>query len=147
MAKKAAKKESVKESKAKEPAKKAAAPKTAPKKEAAPKAEKAEKAPKAEKAEKAEAAPKKTAKEKKAEAARAAAAAAADAHWLELKEKYGKEKAQKYSMTGQYQANQGIEHPKLGWGFILTNNNDRLEVVFQDGVKILISNYNPNQKI
>jgi len=91
--------------------------------------------------------PKLSAKEKRAEAARVQLAADTDARWADLKDKHGKEKASKYSMTAQFQANQGLEHPKLGWGFILSNNNDRLEVLFQDGIKILISNYNSSQKI
>lgn len=144
MAKKAASKS---KAAAEKPAKKAAAPKE-------PK-EKVEKAPKAEKKaavskvktveEKAEA--KKVAKAKKDEAAAAAAAADANEKWLEIKEKHGKEKASKYSMHAQFQANSPIEHSKLGWGYILSNTNDRLEVLFQDGVKILISNYNASAKI
>jgi len=118
------------------------------KKEAAPKAAK-EKKPAASKAKSTEekAAAKKAAKAKKEEAAAAAAAQEANSKWLEMKEKHGKEKASKYSMTGQFQAQSPIEHPKLGWGYILTNNSDRLEVLFQDGVKILISNYNASAKI
>lgn len=135
MAKKAAKKESSKESSKPEKAlaKKAkaapAAEEAATAPEAPAKKEKAAKAPKATKAKKEEKAP------------------ATDGRWAELKEKHAKDKAAKYSMTGQFQANQAIEHPKLGWGFILSNNNDRLEVIFQDGVKILISNFNQGPKI
>jgi len=146
MAKKAAKKESAtKAPKAvavEKPVKKAAKP-------ASEKPEKAEKVVKAAKpaAEKAEAVPKQTAKAKRAEAARVAAAAEADARWTELKEKHGKDKAPKYSMTGQFAANTPLEHSKLGWGFVVNNVNDRLEVLFQEGIKILISNYNPDQKI
>ena len=29
----------------------------------------------------------------------------------------------------------------LGWGFILKNDNDRLEVLFETGIRMLISNY------
>lgn len=117
-----------------------------PKKEAAPKV-KAEKkaAPKKTAEEKAEA--KKAAKAKKEQAAAAAAASEANEKWLEMKEKHGKEKASKYSMTGQFQAQSPIEHPKLGWGYIMANNNDRLEVLFQEGIKVLISNYNASAKI
>lgn len=130
---KAAAKEPVK-AVAKEPVEKA--PKKAPK----PKKDSVE-------ASGAEVVPKKTAKEKKQEAARVAAAIEADAKWSDYKEKHGKEKAPKYSMTAQFQPNTPLEHSKLGWGFILTNVNDRLEVLFQDGIKVLISNYNSSQKI
>lgn len=61
--------------------------------------------------------------------------------WREMREKFAKEKAPPYSMAAQFQAEQPIEHKVLGWGYVLTNNNDRLEVLFETGVKILISNY------
>jgi hypothetical protein len=34
-----------------------------------------------------------------------------------------------------------LMHKVLGWGFVLSNLNDRLEVLFKDGIKVLISNY------
>ncbi len=61
--------------------------------------------------------------------------------WLELKDKYAKEKAAAYAMAATFEAHQPIQHKSLGWGLILSNNNDRLEVLFETGVKILISNY------
>ncbi|MFN7727851.1 MAG: hypothetical protein ACK5P7_01710 [Bdellovibrio sp.] len=144
MAKKAASKASKvgvekveKAEKVEKPKKEAAAPKVKAEKKAPAKVKTLE--------EKAEA--KKVAKEKKVQAAAAAAAHEANEKWLEMKDKHGKEKASKYSMTGQFQAHSPIEHPKLGWGYIINNNNDRLEVLFQEGVKILISNYNASAKI
>ena len=62
--------------------------------------------------------------------------------WSLLKEEHSDAETLKYNMTQQYGTSQPIVHPKLGWGFILSNNNDRLEVLFESGVKILISNYN-----
>lgn len=61
--------------------------------------------------------------------------------WRELREKFAKERAHVYSMSAQFEANQPIEHKVLGWGYILANNNDRLEVLFESGLKMLISNY------
>lgn len=61
--------------------------------------------------------------------------------WRELREKFSKEKAPAYNMASQFEPDQPLEHKVLGWGYILTNNNDRLEVLFETGVKILISNY------
>lgn len=61
--------------------------------------------------------------------------------WRDLKERYGKDKASTYNMSAQFEAEQPLEHKVLGWGYILTNNQDRLEVLFETGVKILISNY------
>jgi hypothetical protein len=61
--------------------------------------------------------------------------------WMDLKNKYGKEKAVPYSMSAQYRAMQPIQHKVLGWGYIFYVLNDRLEVLFEQGVKHLISNY------
>ena len=66
------------------------------------------------------------------------------AKWLELQKRHGKEKAYTYKMTEQFEALKPINHKVLGWGFILTNENDRLEVLFQNGIKMLISNYKAN---
>lgn len=46
-----------------------------------------------------------------------------------------------YNMRKSYDARTPIEHKILGWGYILANKNDRLEVLFKDGIKFLISNY------
>lgn len=86
-------------------------------------------------------------KEKKSAAAVKAAAAAAAAlneeqkKWAELKEKFGSEKASTYSMSGVYSSQTPLTHKVLGWGFVLSNVNDRLEVLFESGKKVLISNY------
>ena len=62
--------------------------------------------------------------------------------WQEYKSKYGAEKAPNYMMSGVYEVNSGLNHKVLGWGFIISNTSDRLEVLFESGKKILISNYN-----
>jgi len=61
--------------------------------------------------------------------------------WQELFKRYGKEKAVSYKMSDEFQALKPINHKILGWGFILTNENNRLEVLFENGIKVLISNY------
>jgi hypothetical protein len=106
------------------PLKKAAVPAAEVKAEKPAKAPKEPKAPKLTKAEKA--AIKISSEDQK--------------RWLEYQEKHGDEKPQKYTMAGQFEAQKPIEHPKFGWGFILTNIEDRLEVVFESGIKFLISN-------
>lgn len=63
------------------------------------------------------------------------------AKWAELFKKYGKEKASTYKMTEQYSSLMPLQHKVLGWGFVLTNENDRLEVLFENGIRMLISNY------
>jgi hypothetical protein len=60
--------------------------------------------------------------------------------WLEYQDRYGNERPQKYTMTGQFEAQRPIEHPKFGWGFVISNIEDRLEVLFDSGVRFLISN-------
>jgi len=66
------------------------------------------------------------------------------AKWQELNKRHGKEKAQVYKMTEVFEAMKPIQHKVLGWGFVLTNENNRLEVLFENGIKMLISNYKPS---
>jgi hypothetical protein len=66
------------------------------------------------------------------------------AKWIELNKRHGKDKADNYKMTETFEAAKPIQHKVLGWGFVLTNDNDRLEVLFENGIKMLISNYKPN---
>jgi hypothetical protein len=63
------------------------------------------------------------------------------AKWSELNKKYGRDKALTYKMTESYSSLIPLQHKVLGWGFILTNENDRLEVLFENGIRMLISNY------
>lgn len=63
------------------------------------------------------------------------------AKWAELNKKYGKDKAVPYKMSEKFQSMIPMQHKVLGWGFILTNENDRLEVLFETGIRMLISNY------
>jgi len=66
------------------------------------------------------------------------------AKWQELNKRHGKEKAQVYKMTEVFEAMKPIQHKVLGWGFVLSNENNRLEVLFENGIKMLISNYKPS---
>jgi len=66
------------------------------------------------------------------------------AKWQELNKRHGKEKAQVYKMTEVFESMKPIQHKVLGWGFVLTNENNRLEVLFENGIKMLISNYKPS---
>ncbi len=105
--------------------------------EVAPPKTKAKGTPAKEKAEK----PVKEKKPKKGAAELAATSPENLKKWVELHDKLSGEKAPSYSMSAQFEAGQPLEHKVLGWGYIVTNNNDRLEVLFESGVKILISNY------
>lgn len=60
--------------------------------------------------------------------------------WHELQEKYRSVKAPSYSISGQFEAKSPIQHKIFGWGYILSNEYDRLEVLFEDGKRMLISN-------
>jgi hypothetical protein len=63
------------------------------------------------------------------------------AKWQSLYSKAKSLETQPYNMKVKYEKETGIEHKLLGWGYIIDNKNDRLEVLFQDGIKYLISNY------
>ncbi len=65
----------------------------------------------------------------------------ANVKWGDLFEKYKQLKPVNYSMKDVFEANQPIQHKVLGWGWVISSENDRLEVLFKDGKKILISNY------
>ncbi len=61
--------------------------------------------------------------------------------WAELYNKYREIQAMEYDMKSTFKASAPIQHKILGWGWVLSNDNDRLEVLFQDGKRMLISNY------
>lgn len=61
--------------------------------------------------------------------------------WQKFFDTHKNEKAKSYNMRESFEAKSSLQHVKLGWGFILSNINDRLEVLFKEGIKILISNY------
>ena len=46
-----------------------------------------------------------------------------------------------YKMSGSFEPKTGLQHKVLGWGYVLSAQNDRLEVLFKDGIRMLISNY------
>ena len=61
--------------------------------------------------------------------------------WQELHTLSEGQPAKKYMITDSYESNTALDHAKLGWGYVLTSQNNRLEVLFEDGIKILVSNY------
>lgn len=61
--------------------------------------------------------------------------------WNSLYRKAQENDAKPYNMKHTYEPKTPIVHKLLGWGYILNNKNDRLEVLFKDGVRFLISNY------
>lgn len=61
--------------------------------------------------------------------------------WAKLKDIDHESKAQKYKMSEVYEPNTAVEHPVFGWGFILSLNENKLEVLFESGIKMLVSNF------
>jgi hypothetical protein len=61
--------------------------------------------------------------------------------WQGLYSKANKLPAPPYNMKNTYEKQTPIKHKTLGWGYITDNKNGRLEVLFEDGIKYLISNY------
>lgn len=64
-----------------------------------------------------------------------------ESKWLELRDKNKNIKPLPYRMSEVFLEKTPIEHKVLGWGFVLSVVNDRLEVLFRSGIKHLISNY------
>lgn len=71
------------------------------------------------------------------------AASALMQKWSALYKKAEQIDAKPYNMKAVFEEKTAITHKVLGWGYILANRNDRLEVLFKDGIKYLISNYKP----
>lgn len=69
------------------------------------------------------------------------AASALAQKWANLFKKSSQIEAKPYNMKNTFEEKTAIVHKVLGWGYILANRNDRLEVLFKDGIKYLISNY------
>lgn len=61
--------------------------------------------------------------------------------WSSLYKKSQNMDVSNYDMKKTFEPKTAIEHKTLGWGYILENRNDRLEVLFKDGIRFLISNY------
>lgn len=71
------------------------------------------------------------------------AASAIFTKWNSLYKKAQQMDVKPYNMKAVFEEKTAIMHKVLGWGYILANRNDRLEVLFKDGIKYLISNYKP----
>lgn len=102
---------------------------------------------KAEKKEKSQNPTKAQLKEEKKNSESEISLSSASTKWLQFYKKYGNLEAPEYNMGLQFEEKTPLVHPKLGWGFIMSIINDRLEVLFQEGTKTLISNYNPDLKL
>ncbi len=61
--------------------------------------------------------------------------------WTQLFEKAKEESPAPYSMSEDYPPKSALKHKVLGWGYVLSSHNNRIEVLFENGIKTLISNY------
>lgn len=86
-------------------------------------------------------APKKVRKATVMEANIGEGSSALSSKWNSLYRKSQQMEVKPYNMMAAFEEKTAILHKVLGWGYILTNRNDRLEVLFKDGIKYLISNY------
>lgn len=64
--------------------------------------------------------------------------------WQLLYDKSKGIRAQVYEMSGDYKADSPIQHKVLGWGYVLSKKDNRIEVLFREGIKTLITRYSPN---
>lgn len=61
--------------------------------------------------------------------------------WQALHSEYKNLKAASYDMSRTFSINTPIKHKKFGWGFILSVKYNRLDVLFKEGHKVLISDF------
>ena len=61
--------------------------------------------------------------------------------WEASLKKYKDTKAVPYDMKKTYAKETILKHRDFGWGFVISESNYRLEVLFEQGRKTLISNY------
>lgn len=61
-------------------------------------------------------------------------------NWAEVATNLDKEGAEKYMISGSFPEKSTIEHPKFGFGYVMKAVPERIEVVFEEGIKTLIQN-------
>ena len=85
--------------------------------------------------------PAKKTRKKKSSAEPIGPSAEESKQWEKLLEQNKEEKAIPYNMKKTFESVSSIEHKSFGRGFIISQYNNRLKVLFKDGTKTLISNY------
>lgn len=63
--------------------------------------------------------------------------------WSQMHEQMKNTKPVVYTLQGNYEAKTAIQHKVLGWGYVLKNKGNRIEVLFEEGIKTLVTNYKP----
>ena len=64
----------------------------------------------------------------------------AEAAWNMYNEKLGMDGKSAYIMTNSYQPDTCIDHVKFGIGFIKSVTSGKIEVVFEDAIRLLVHN-------
>ena len=70
----------------------------------------------------------------------------ANAHldtWNELKEKFSDLPTEIYSIRGGFRADTVIDHPTFGLGVVTESHKNKIEVCFEEGVKVLMHRREP----
>ena len=57
--------------------------------------------------------------------------------WSSLKEEVGMDTVVPYTMTGAFEVNMAIDHPKFGIGVVTASQSHKIEVAFEDGSRSL----------
>ncbi len=65
---------------------------------------------------------------------------AAIPEWGTLKDQLGSSGILPYKMSDHFELEVAIQHPKFGLGFVMLSMPQRIDVVFEDGLKSLIHN-------
>jgi len=64
----------------------------------------------------------------------------AESAWKMLNEKIGMDNKTAYKMTNSYEPDTCIDHVKFGVGFIKSTTSGKIEVVFDDAIRLLVHN-------
>ena len=60
--------------------------------------------------------------------------------WENLYKKAKDVKPATFRLSNAFSAKTALKHPIFGWGWIISNKNDRLQVMFKDKTRVLLSN-------
>ena len=67
--------------------------------------------------------------------------------WEGLHKKAEGVKAPLFRISHSFSAKAPLKHPVFGWGWVVSNNNNRLQVMFKDKIRMLLSNYGSDHKV
>jgi hypothetical protein len=64
--------------------------------------------------------------------------------WRQMHDQLKNVKPAVYTLSGNYEAKTPLQHKVLGWGYVLKNKGNRIDVLFEEGLKTLVTNYKPS---